>query len=44
MENQTLDIKTALQIQKPVNEVFEAIVDPDKMSNVSKPILNMKLI
>jgi uncharacterized protein YndB with AHSA1/START domain len=33
MENQTLEIKTALQILKPVNEVFEAIVDPAKMSN-----------
>jgi uncharacterized protein YndB with AHSA1/START domain len=33
MENQTLEIKAALQIQKPVHEVFEAIVDPLKMSN-----------
>jgi uncharacterized protein YndB with AHSA1/START domain len=33
MENQTLEIKAALQILKPVNEVFEAIVDPLKMSN-----------
>ena len=33
MENQTLEIKAALQIQKPVHEVFEAIVDPAKMSN-----------
>ena len=33
MENQILEIKTALQISKPVNEVFEAIVDPIKMSN-----------
>ncbi len=33
MENQTLEIKTALQILNPVNEVFEAIVDPIKMSN-----------
>jgi len=33
MENQTLEIKAALQISKPVNEVFEAIVDPTKMSN-----------
>ena len=29
----TLEIKAALQMQKPVNEVFEAIVDPAKMSN-----------
>jgi uncharacterized protein YndB with AHSA1/START domain len=28
-----LEIKAALQIQKPVNEVFEAIVDPVRMSN-----------
>lgn len=33
MKNQTLSVKAALQIQKPTNEVFEAIVDPDKMSN-----------
>jgi uncharacterized protein YndB with AHSA1/START domain len=33
MKNQTLFVKAALQIQKPMNEVFEAIVDPDKMSN-----------
>jgi uncharacterized protein YndB with AHSA1/START domain len=33
MENQILEIKAALQIQKPVPEVFEAIVDPAKMSN-----------
>jgi uncharacterized protein YndB with AHSA1/START domain len=33
MENQTLEIKAALQILKPVDEVFEAIVDPIKMSN-----------
>ena len=33
MGNQTLEIKAALQISKPVNEVFEAIVDPAKMSN-----------
>jgi uncharacterized protein YndB with AHSA1/START domain len=31
--NQKLEIKTALQILKPVSEVFEAIVDPAKMSN-----------
>ena len=33
MEKRILEIKTALQISKPVNEVFEAIVDPIKMSN-----------
>jgi uncharacterized protein YndB with AHSA1/START domain len=33
MENQILDIKTAIQILKPVNEVFEAIVDHNKMTN-----------
>jgi len=31
MTPQTLEIKTALQIQKPVAEVFEAIVNPDQM-------------
>lgn len=33
MENQILEIKTELQILKPVKEVFKAIVDPLKMSN-----------
>jgi uncharacterized protein YndB with AHSA1/START domain len=33
MKDQILEIKTTLQILKPVNEVFEAIVDPVKMSN-----------
>lgn len=28
-----LEIKAALQIQKPIQEVFEAIIDPAKMSN-----------
>lgn len=29
----TLEIRTAIQILKPADEVFEAIVDPGKMSN-----------
>jgi uncharacterized protein YndB with AHSA1/START domain len=33
MENQLLEIQTKIQIQKPAAEVFEAIVDPVKMSN-----------
>jgi uncharacterized protein YndB with AHSA1/START domain len=33
MKNQTLEIQAKLQILKPVSEVFEAIVDPAKMSN-----------
>lgn len=33
MQNQTLEVKAALQVLKPVNEVFEAVVDPSKMSN-----------
>jgi uncharacterized protein YndB with AHSA1/START domain len=33
MNPDTLEIKAKLQIQKPVEEVFEAIVDPAKMSN-----------
>lgn len=33
METETLEIKAAIQIVKPANEVFEAIVDPEKMSN-----------
>ena len=33
MKNQHLEIKTVLQIFKPVHEVFEAIVNPAEMSN-----------
>lgn len=53
MINKTLEIKAALQMLKPVNEVFNAIIDPVKMSNykdgptfllVLKHILNMGLI
>ncbi len=33
MKDKTIEIKTALQILKPVNEVFEAIADPVKMAN-----------
>jgi uncharacterized protein YndB with AHSA1/START domain len=33
MSNKFLEIKAAIQIQKPDNEVFEAIIDPLKMSN-----------
>ena len=32
MVPETLEIKTSLVIQKPLHEVFEAIVDPGKMS------------
>ena len=44
MKDQSLEIKTAIQILKPVNEVFEAIVDPIKMSNyfISKSSGRMK--
>jgi uncharacterized protein YndB with AHSA1/START domain len=31
--NQKLEIETSLKIQKPAHEVFEAIVDPKKISN-----------
>jgi uncharacterized protein YndB with AHSA1/START domain len=30
---QQLEIKAGLQVLKPINEVFESIVDPDKMKN-----------
>ncbi|MBA3972493.1 MAG: SRPBCC domain-containing protein [Bacteroidetes bacterium] len=33
MRPETLELKAALQILKPINEVFEAIVDPKKMKN-----------
>lgn len=33
MQDQTLSIHTDIQIRKPAAEVFEAIVDPTKMSN-----------
>jgi uncharacterized protein YndB with AHSA1/START domain len=32
MTVKTLDIKTQINVQKPISEVFEAIVDPDKLS------------
>jgi len=28
-----LEINCAIQIQKPIHEVFEAIVNPEKMTN-----------
>ena len=33
MRPEKLEIKTALQILKPLDEVFEAVVNPDKMIN-----------
>ena len=33
MKSNKLEIHAAMQIQKPIIEVFEAIVNPDKMSN-----------
>jgi uncharacterized protein YndB with AHSA1/START domain len=33
MENNKLEIRAALKMQKPLHDVFEAIVDPEKMSN-----------
>lgn len=33
MQKNNLEIKVALQISKPVNLVFDAIIEPDKMSN-----------
>src|SRR3954471_20707816 len=33
MSPQKLEISVAMQIQKPINEVFDAIVNPEKMSN-----------
>lgn len=33
MTPQKLEIQVAMQIQKPINEVFEAIINPEKMSN-----------
>lgn len=33
MSTQTLEIKASIHVLKPVNQVFEAIVDPGKMSN-----------
>jgi uncharacterized protein YndB with AHSA1/START domain len=32
MTLRTLDIKTQINIQKPISEVFDAIIDPDKLS------------
>lgn len=33
MKNKTLEVKAALQVLRPSHEVFEAIVDPVKMTN-----------
>ncbi len=33
MNSQTLQIKAKIQIQKPVGDVYEAIVEPEKMAN-----------
>lgn len=33
MKTEKLEINVAMQIQKPINEVFEAIINPEKMSN-----------
>ncbi|MFC4740123.1 SRPBCC domain-containing protein [Flavobacterium ponti] len=33
MTTKQLEIKVAMQIQKPIHEVFEAIVNPEKMVN-----------
>jgi uncharacterized protein YndB with AHSA1/START domain len=33
MKDQPLEIRTNIQITKPPSEVFEAIIDPSKMSN-----------
>lgn len=33
MTNQALEIKASIQVQKPIHEVFETIVDPTKMTN-----------
>ncbi len=33
MQNEKLEIKAAIQIQKPAEEVYEAIVDPENMKN-----------
>lgn len=32
MTAKTLNIKTSLNVQKPISEVYDAIVDPDKLS------------
>jgi uncharacterized protein YndB with AHSA1/START domain len=33
LKNQVLEVKAALQILKPAHEVYEAIIDPEEMSN-----------
>lgn len=33
MKTNQLEIEVAMQIQKPIHEVFEAIVNPEKMAN-----------
>ncbi len=43
MSNDTLEIKAALMMGKPVHEVFEAIVDPSKMSNTAGRVIVLLL-
>lgn len=33
MTTEKLEINVAMQIQKPINEIFESIVNPEKMTN-----------
>jgi uncharacterized protein YndB with AHSA1/START domain len=33
MTTEKLEINVAIQIQKPINEIFESIVNPEKMTN-----------
>jgi uncharacterized protein YndB with AHSA1/START domain len=33
MKKKSLQVKTQLEIAKPVHQVFEAIIDPKKMSH-----------
>lgn len=33
MDSKNLEIKAAIQITKPIHEVFEAIINPEQMSN-----------
>ena len=44
MDSNRLEIVTRIQIQKPVSEVFEGIVNPEKMSNyfISKSSARME--
>lgn len=46
MKTDVLEIKVALQISKPINKLFEAVVNPEKMTTIisKQLIINYPLL